>query len=203
MDQILLFLSVSVLLTLSPGPDIIYVISQSMANGRKSGIATTLGLVSGIPVHTTLVAFGLALLIRNHPTAFALIKVLGAIYLFYLALMTYRSRDTIQFSAQEGTRKGYFKLYKRGLIMNLINPKVIIFFLAFFPGFLWDENQHIVFQFYMLGALFLLQALIILVVVSIFAASLSSSLRGSHKFESFMRWVQIIVFLGIGVYILL
>ncbi len=201
-DQLLLFLSVSALLTLSPGPDIIYVISQSMAHGSKSGIATALGLVSGIPIHTTLLAFGLALVIRDHPTVFWVIKMLGAVYLFYLAYTAYQSSEEIQFSAAEGMQSGYLKLYKRGLLMNLINPKVIIFFLAFFPGFLWDENENIEFQFYVLGAVFLLQALIIFVIVSFFAAFLSSSLRGNKKFEKVMKGVQIIVFVGIGIYIL-
>lgn len=202
-DQILLFVSVSALLTLSPGPDIIYVISQSMANGAKSGVVTALGLVSGIPVHTTLLAFGLAVLIRDHPTTFLAIKILGAIYLFYLAILTYRSSGSVQFSMEEKNQKGYLKLYKRGLIMNLINPKVVIFFLAFFPGFLWDLDGNIEGQFYLLGGVFMLQALLIFVLVSFFAASLSSSLRGNQKFEEIMRWIQILVFVGIGVYILI
>lgn len=202
-EQLLLFLSVSALLTLSPGPDILYVITQSITNGSKSGIATALGLVSGIPVHTTLIAFGMAVVIRDNPSIFMFIKILGALYLLYLAGMTYKADARIRLSNPGPDQVNYWKLYKRGLMMNLINPKVIIFFLAFFPGFLWDPVVGVKTQFYILGFVFLLQALVIFVLAAIFSSALSVSLRENDRLAMILKWVQIFVFIGIAVYILI
>ncbi len=202
-EQLLLFLSVSALLTLSPGPDILYVVTQSVSNGSRSGIATALGLVSGIPVHTTFIAFGMAAVIRDHPSLFTFIKILGALYLLYLAWMTYRADARIRLSDSGIDKADYWKLYQRGLMMNLINPKVIIFFLAFFPGFLWDPLDGVRTQFYVLGFVFLLQALAIFVLASLFSAALSVPLRENDHLAVVLKWIQVFVFIGIAVYIVI
>lgn len=201
-DQLIAFLTAAVLLTLSPGPDIIYVLVQSIANDKKAGVITALGLVSGIIVHTTLVAFGMALLIKQTPTIFYGIKILGACYLFYLAFQVFKSNSSLKFSSENVPKKKAFQLFKRGFIMNVINPKVIIFFLAFFPGFLWDPDGNLVLQFYILGALFLLQAFIIFSLVSVLAGTISSRLRNNSKAGKIFKWTQIVVFIGIGIFIL-
>lgn len=201
--QIIPFISAAVLLTLAPGPDIIYVLTQGLTRGKKSGIITALGLVSGIIVHTTLVAFGLALLVKENPILFYIIKIFGAFYLFYLAYQTYKSPATLQIPSKVVPNKQKFELYKQGLIMNLINPKVIIFFLAFFPGFLWDPQNHVITQFYILGAIFLGQALLIFTLMAVLAGTISSHLRHNVKIVSLFKWMQILVFIGIGAFILI
>lgn len=196
------FLTASVLLTFMPGPDIVFVIMQSISNGKKYGIVTALGLVSGIIIHTTLIAFGIAAIIQRSELLFFVIKLFGAAYLFYLAFKTYRNSSEIHLTGGKIAKKSLFTLYKQGFIMNLLNPKVVIFFLAFFPGFIIESDGNITRQIYILGLLFMLQAFLVFSFVSIVSDKLTSFLRGNKQFEMFLHWFQIVVFIAIGFYIL-
>ena len=196
------FLTASVLLTFMPGPDIIYVIMQSITNGKKYGIVTALGLVSGIIIHTTLIAFGVAAIIQRSDTLFFLIKLFGAVYLFYLAYKTYKSSSEIQMDGDKIPNSSIVTLYKQGFIMNLLNPKVVIFFLAFFPGFIIESEGNVTQQIYILGLLFMLQAFVVFSFISIVSDKLTLFLRGNKKFKQNLHWFQIIVFIAIGIYIL-
>lgn len=189
------------LLTIMPGPDIIYVLVQSITNGKKYGIATSLGLVSGIIVHTTLVAFGVSAILKQSENIYFIIKLFGALYLLYLAYKTYQSNEEL-FIEVSTEKKGLLKLYKQGFIMNVLNPKVSIFFLAFFPGFLYSETQNTIVQFYVLGGLFMLQALFIFSLVAILSGSFASYLKSHPQFNSNIKWFKIVVFIGIAVFIL-
>jgi len=193
------------LLTISPGPDIVYVLVQSMANGKKAGIITTLGLVSGIMVHTTLVAFGVSAIIKESDTIFMLIKIFGALYLFFLAYKVFSSGKGFSLNSEEVpiNKDSNNTLFMRGFIMNVLNPKVTIFFLAFFPGFLWAPGEGTVFQFYTLGLLFMLQAFIIFGMVALLAGNISGFLKNHPSSGVVLKWVQIVVFIGIGVFILI
>jgi threonine/homoserine/homoserine lactone efflux protein len=193
------------LLTISPGPDIVYVLVQSMANGKKTGIITTLGLVSGIMVHTTLVAFGVSAIIKESDTIFMLIKIFGALYLFFLAYKVFSSGKGFSLNSEEVpiNKDSNNTLFMRGFIMNVLNPKVTIFFLAFFPGFLWAPREGTVFQFYTLGLLFMLQAFIIFGMVALLAGNISGFLKNYPSSGVVLKWVQIVVFIGIGVFILI
>jgi len=185
-----------------PGPDIIYVIMLSITRGKKQGIITALGLVSGIIIHTTLIAFGIAAIINNSEILFLAIKILGACYLFYLAYKTYRSSTSINLTTNIISNKSYFELYKQGFIMNVLNPKVVIFFLAFFPGFVVESQGNITQQIYFLGFLFMLQAFLVFSLISVTADKLSIYLRENKKFEKRLHWLQVIVFIVIGIFIL-
>jgi len=185
-----------------PGPDIIYVVMQSITNGKKYGIVTALGLVSGIIIHTTLIAFGVAAMIQRSDNLFFMIKLFGALYLFYLAYKTYRSPSEIDMEGVSINKRSLLALYKQGFIMNLLNPKVVIFFLAFFPGFIVESEGDITQQIYFLGLLFMLQAFLVFSFVSVISDKLTSFLRGNKKFEKNLHWFQIIVFIVIGIYIL-
>ena len=135
LESLISFSIATILLAFSPGPDNLYVITQSLVNGTKSGIATTLGLVSGCIIHTTLLAFGVSAIISASYGLFYILKVIGAFYLLYLAYQVFKSETTLKLDASI-TKKTPFKLFKQGVLMNLMNPKILIFFLAFFPGFL-------------------------------------------------------------------
>lgn len=196
------FLTASILLTFMPGPDIIYVIMQSITNGKKYGIVTAFGLVSGVLVHTTFIAFGIAAIINNSETLFFIIKLFGALYLFYLAFIIYRNSSSINLEENQVSKKSFISLYKKGFIMNVLNPKVAIFFLAFFPGFIIESQGKIIFQIYLLGLLFMIQAFVVFTLVSVTSAYLTSFLRENKHFEIFLKWFQIIIFIAIGVFIL-
>ena len=203
-EQIIPFLTASILLTISPGPDIIYVLVQGMTNGKKYGIVTALGLVSGIIIHTSLVAFGISAIIKQSETLFLVIRLFGAGYLLYLAYRVYKSESDIKVGLENtDSRKDLISLYKRGFLMNVLNPKVAIFFLAFFPGFLWEPAGNTVIQFYILGFLFMLQALLIFSTVAILAGKISKYLSQHPRSGIVFKWVQITVFIGIGVFILI
>ena len=202
-ENLLPFLTASVLLTLSPGPDIMYVLVQSLANGIRAGIFTTLGLVSGIIIHTSLVAFGVSAILKGSETVYLMIRIFGACYLFYLAYRVWLSKAEISVHSSSGLKSGDLDLFKRGFIMNVINPKVTVFFLAFFPGFLWDTTGNTVYQFFFLGALFMTQAFIIFGTVAILAGNIASYLNKHSGAGIIFKWLQIVVFVVIGLFILL
>lgn len=189
-------------MTLSPGPDIIYVMVQGMANGKKHGVVTALGLAAGIIIHTSLVAFGVSAIIKSSESLFFIIKLLGAIYLLYLAYQVYKSNPQIAYSAEGIKQKSLFSLFKQGFIMNVLNPKVTIFFLAFFPGFLWEPDGNTVLQFYILGGIFMVQTILIFGAVAVLAGKISIYLKGHENSGLILKWLQIIVFVGIAFFIL-
>ena len=203
MIETLISFSIATLaLAISPGPDNIYVLAQSLANGTKSGIATTAGLISGCIVHTTLLAFGISAIITASEELFYAIKVLGACYLLYLAYKVYRSDEHISL-AENAPKKSYSQLFKTGVIMNLLNPKVMIFFLAFFPGFLWDKDGNTVLQFYVLGITFMMVSFITFSIIAMDDGRISGLLLEWKSMGIVLKWLQILVFVGIAVFIVL
>lgn len=200
---IISFIISSILLTLSPGPDIIYVLTQSIGNGKQSGIALAAGLVTGIIGHTLVVAFGLGTIINNSPTIFYSIKYLGAAYLLYLAYKIYKHKNIPIKTSTSVTKKKLSNLYKEGIVMNLLNPKVTIFFLAFFPGFLFHNKWPVELQFICLGTLFMIQAFLVFYGISTLSAMVSHTIHKSTDFQKYMPWAQIIVLVGIAIFLLL
>lgn len=190
-------------LAISPGPDNIYVLMQGIVNGKKYGLATVAGLISGCIVHTTLVAFGVSAIIKSNDYLFLGLKVIGALYLLYLAYNVYKSSSDIVINADNVPKKGLMQLFKQGFIMNVLNPKVSIFFLAFFPGFLFSETLSTVVQFYILGILFMLTSLIIFSLIAILSSSISVYIREHKNSGVVLKWLQIVVFVGIAIFIFL
>jgi threonine/homoserine/homoserine lactone efflux protein len=164
------FILSSTALTLMPGPDIIYVISQSVLFGKRTGILISLGLVTGLLIHTCLVIFGLATIMDLYPNSIFIVKFLGSFYLIYLGI---NSLNKSRKRKGKLKKKSFLKEenggFHRGLLMNLLNPKVSLFFLALFPGFLFSENLSNQVQFLILGIIFFVQALIIFVLVTFLA----------------------------------
>ncbi len=196
------FVIATTALAISPGPDNIYVLTQSIVNGKKYGLATVAGLMSGCFVHTTLVAFGVSAIIKQSDMLFFVIKLLGAIYLFFLAYKVFRSDATLQLSAETVEKKSLGQLFRQGFVMNVLNPKVSIFFLAFFPGFLFSETTSNILQFYVLGILFVITSFFIFGSIAVLAGAISNYLKKNSKAGVFLKWLQIIVFIGIGIFIL-
>lgn len=201
-ESLVAFAGATVLLAISPGPDNIYVLTQSITNGVKSGLATTAGLISGCIVHTTLIAFGISAILVASPKVFLIIKIFGALYLLFLAYKVFKSDAAITL-ADGVPKKSYIALFKQGVIMNILNPKVTIFFLAFFPAFLWDPIQHTVYQFYILGIVFMMVSFIVFGTIAFLAGYISKYLRQQANIVYLLKWLQILVFIGIAIIIFL
>jgi len=193
MDQILLFFISSLALTLMPGPDILFVINQSLED-KKSGLLVALGLCSGLIVHTLVLALGLSAIIEQNDKVIMFFKYFGSFYLFYLASQEFK-KDRIS------TKRQKENFYLRGVYMNLINPKVLIFFLAYFPNFLFSDTISIPYQFIILGAIFILQALIVFSIVSLVSNRLTSILKVDAMNKKIV-YLKSFIFVLIGLSIL-
>lgn len=175
--QVAAFLAASVMLTLLPGPDILYVITQSIASGWRSGVAVALGLCSGLIIHTSAIALGVAAILVKYPITLMGIKIVGAGYLLFLAYKSFGERN-INFS-NEHSPNSYRGLIKIGFIMNVVNPKVLLFFLAFLPQFIVKGPSPTI-QIFTLGSIFFIQALIVFSLIALFAGLLNKKLMHSQ-----------------------
>ena len=196
------FVVATLALAFSPGPDNIFVLTQSIVNGRKFGLATVYGLMTGCIIHTTLVAFGVSEVLKRNENLFFVIKLFGAGYLLYLAYQVFKSDSKIVFSTKNVQQKTTAQLFKTGFWMNVLNPKVTIFFLAFFPQFLFSEEISTVVQFYVLGGLFILTSFTVFSTIAILAGSIAEYTKKHTNAGVFFKWLQIIVFVGIAFLIL-
>tara|TARA_Y100000034_G_scaffold84474_1_gene101143 strand:- start:21141 stop:21758 length:618 start_codon:yes stop_codon:yes gene_type:complete len=203
LEILISFVFATSVLAVSPGPDNIFVLTQSVVHGRKYGIATVLGLMTGCIIHTTLVAFGISAIIKANPAVFMGIKVLGAVYLLYLAFLVFKSDPNITMDLNNVEKKSTLKLFKVGFWMNVLNPKVTIFFMALFPGFLFSDSLSEVIQFYVLGGLFIVTSFVIFSTIAILGGTASQKIQESVFLKQFLKWMQIVVFVGIAVFILL
>ncbi|EKF55261.1 lysine exporter protein LysE/YggA [Galbibacter marinus] len=202
-ETLYLFSLASALLALAPGPDNIFVMVQSMVHGVKSGLVTTFGLISGCLVHTSLVAFGVSSLIQQSEVALTVLKIVGAFYLLLLAYKVFKSEATISIDASSEDLQSFTALYFKGFMMNVLNPKVALFFLAFFPGFLFHQELSMVKQFFVLGLLFMVVSLIVFSALAFLSGRISSYLKGQKNAAKVLKWMQIVVFVGIAIFILL
>lgn len=202
-ESLITFIIATATLAISPGPDNIFVLTQSIVNGKKHGLATVLGLMTGCIIHTTLVAFGVSKIIKQNENLFFIIKLFGAGYLIYLAYQVYKSDATITFSTKNIKKTTTFELFKTGFWMNVLNPKVTIFFLSFFPQFLFSTSISNLVQFYILGFLFIVISFIVFSTIAVLAGSISNYLKQHQKTGVYLKWAQIIVFIAIAGLILL
>ncbi|MGB3608436.1 MAG: LysE family translocator [Psychroserpens sp.] len=200
-DLLISFAIATSALAISPGPDNIYVLMHSMVNGKKYGLATVAGLIAGCMVHTTLVAFGVSAIIKQNDTLFFILKLLGALYLLFLAFKIYQSNSALSLGSTHIPKKNLGQLFKQGFIMNVLNPKVSIFFLAFFPGFLFSDTMSTIVQFYVLGLLFMLVSAIIFSTIAILAGSISDAIKQNQRIGFYLKWLQILVFVSIAMLI--
>ena len=200
------FLMSSILLTLAPGPDILYLLTKSLADGAKAGIILACGLVSGIIFHTTLVMVGVAAFISSSATAMLLLKIFGAAYLLYLAFGAFKSaRAGKQLGIRNkelGTKKPS-ALYKRGVLMNVLNPKVLLFFLAFLPQFVDLTRDGSSLQILFLGIVFAAQALIIFSIIALFAGRVRKLILRKKNIGQILNFTEAAVLTLIAVGLIL
>jgi threonine/homoserine/homoserine lactone efflux protein len=196
-DVALLFMGAAIALAAVPGPDNIFVMTQSALYGRMSGVIVTLGLASGLIVHTTAAALGVAVIFQTSQTAFAILKYAGAAYLVYLAYQAFTASGS-KLNAEDAPRIPTRKLYLRGLIMNIANPKVTIFILAFLPQFVDPANGPLIPQFYQLGALMFLATVVVFGGVALAAGTLGALLRGSASVQLWLNRVSGMIFVALA-----
>nr|WP_315465740.1 LysE family translocator [uncultured Rhodoferax sp.] len=197
LDTTLTFFAASVLLALSPGPDNVFVLLHSAVHGRKAGLLVVLGLCSGLLFHTAAVALGLAAVFAASAAAFTALKLLGAAYLLYLAWGAWHAPVGIADTATESAMSP-LQTYLRGVMMNITNPKVAIFFLAFLPQFADPAQGSMALQIVQLGAVFMLAALLTFSAVAWCAAGFGQVFRRSHTAQRMLNRVASVVFLGLA-----
>ena len=190
------FLTASILLTLAPGPDILYLLTKSLSDGARAGIILACGLSSGIVFHTTLVMLGVATLIKSSATALMLLKIFGAAYLLFLAWGAFKSARAGKGLGIRGQGSGVREkfsaaaLYKRGVLMNVLNPKVLLFFLAFLPQFVNLSSDTASLTILFLGMTFAAQAVIIFSGVAIFAGHVRTFLLRKKNIGQLMNFIE-------------
>lgn len=194
---LLMFFTTSILLALSPGPDNLFVMTQAAQQGRKAGLLVTLGLCTGLLVHTAAVSLGLAALFMASQVAFNLLKFAGAGYLIYLAGVAFRA-GTVSGSTEPAVPLPPVALYRRGIIMNITNPKVSIFFLAFLPQFADPANGPLSLQLLLLGGVFIVATIIVFGGISLVAGVFGEVFRQSAFAQKLLNRAAAGIFIALA-----
>lgn len=196
------FLVAAILLNLTPGTDTMYIVSRSVSQGRKAGIYSALGISAGTLVHTFLAAFGLSVILTQSTFLFNLVKIAGAIYLAYLGIKMLIEKNNAG-SAHSLPARSNKKILIQGMITNVTNPKVALFFLAFLPQFIHVEaGVSTPLPFIILGLTFTLTGGIWCLITAYFSSMATSRLRGNSKVSTAMNKLAGIVFIGMGIKLL-
>ena len=193
----MLFRSASVVLSLVPGPDNLFVMSHSALKGWRIGFYTTLGLCTGLIGHTVLVAIGVSVIFRTSAIAFNGLKIVGACYLLYLAWLSVQNKElNLGGTDRDSTNRSY---YFTGVIMNLTNPKVALFFLVFLPQFVNTSNDNVTIQIFLLGLLFILSALCVFTSIAYLASFLEDILKKSKTVNKNLNILAALVYFALAI----
>jgi threonine/homoserine/homoserine lactone efflux protein len=197
--NIALFVAASLAVIVAPGPDNVYVLTRGIAQGREVALASAWGMCSGLLFHTTLAAVGLSAILARSAVAFSVVKYAGAVYLVYLGVRALLSREEVAPSAEEApaTRLGSF--FFRGLTMNLLNPKVAVFFLAFLPQFAGSATDGAALRLVALGLIFALLSVVVFSAIALFSGILGDRLSRNPRFATALQWLTGCVLIGLGV----
>ena len=192
-----LFFAASWMLIITPGPDMIYVITRGISQGRKAGMISAVGGTLGILVHTIFAAFGLAIILRTSALAFLAVKFAGAGYLTYLGVKTLKDKSNFNFSLDK-PKVGIVKIFVQGILSNVLNPKIALFFLAFLPQFVSPGHGSASIQMVYLGLTFALFGIIFLVLLGYFSGGIGLWLSNKQNFTEKMRWFAGSVLIALG-----
>lgn len=192
------FFGFALLLGYSPGPDNLFVLMQSATHGRRAGFAVVLGLCAGIVVHTTAVTLGLAAVLAASPLAFTVLKLAGALYLLYLAFGAWRAPAMPIAQGEAAPAQALGVLLRRGIVMNLSNPKVLLFFFALLPQFVDAARGPVAPQLAQLGAVFIVATLISFGSIAWAAGLVGERLRRSSRMQQWLNRSAALVFVGLA-----
>lgn len=194
------FLLTGILLNLTPGNDTIFILSKSIAQGRKAGIASALGIATGSIAHTLFAAFGLSVIIAKSLLLFTIIKYIGAAYLFYIGFKMIVDKSQLQTDRTLGNPSAnYWKIYRAGMFTNMLNPKVALFFIAFLPQFIDPASKNAVLPFLILGATFITTGTIWCFILAFFASSIFDSLKQNKTVASLVNRLCGFVLIALGI----
>ncbi len=194
-----LFITASLAVIVAPGPDNIYVLTRGVAQGREVALASAWGMCSGLLFHTTLAALGLSAILARSAVAFSVVKYAGAAYLMYLGIRALLSKEEFASSAEEALPARLRSFFLRGLTMNLLNPKVAVFFLAYLPQFASPGTGGVALQLLALGLIFALLSVVIFSTIALFSGILGDRLSRNPRFASVLQWLTGCVLVGLGV----
>lgn len=187
-------------LALSPGPDNLYLATLTVRSGKVAGFSFLIGLLSGCLIHTALLAFGLSQLIIINDLFFKIIKYLGVFYLLFLSYSSYKS-DILIYNIEKKNDE-IQKIFIRGVLMNLLNPKVLLFFTMFFPNFIYSETFSFKFQILSLGMIFIVITFFVFVFIILFSNFVYKKLYSNDDFKIYAKYFNILVLLFIALFIL-
>ncbi|CAM4052742.1 MULTISPECIES: LysE family translocator [Bacillus cereus group] len=194
------FLLTGILLNLIPGADTMYIVGRSISQGRKAGVYSVFGIITGSLVHTLLVAFGLSIILTKSIVLFNTIKVIGVIYLVYLGIKMLLDKTNVAFQASSN-KLNIRKIYVQGLLTSLTNPKVSLFFIAFLPQFI-DTKASGPMPFIILGLTFTVTGLLWCLFVAYFSSYVTKKLRGNQKVGMILNKITGLIFIGMGLKLL-
>ena len=185
------------ILIITPGPDMIYVITRGISQGRKAGVISAIGVTLGILVHTIFAAFGLAMILRTSALAFLIVKYAGAVYLIYLGIKSVKDKSGLEFNRDNASVSNR-TIFVQGVLSNVLNPKIALFFLAFLPQFVNPEFGNVALQMVYLGLTFAFFGLVFLVLLGYFSGGIGSWLSRRHFFADKIRWVTGSILIALG-----
>ena len=201
-SMLTLYIPASLLLIIAPGPDILFVVAQGVSSGKRAGFFTALGLAFGNSVHTLAAALGVSLIFKTSVIAFTVFKFAGALYLFYLAYKAIKHRKELMKMSEQDSRPAHH-LIARGFLMNILNPKVALFFLAFLPQFVAKDAGSPFAQIIILGSFFIILVIIVFGAIGLTAGTFGQFLTRSRKANEALNWLCAAVFIGLGIKLVL
>jgi threonine/homoserine/homoserine lactone efflux protein len=198
-QNLALFVLSGILLNLTPGQDTVYIVGRSVSQGRRAGLLSVLGIVSGSVIHTGAAAFGLSALLATSAHAFLVVKLAGAGYLAYLGMRMLLERPITARHVAEFTREPDWAVYKAGLLTNVLNPKVALFFLAFLPQFVAPTAESRVLTFLFLGGVFIVNGTLWCLFLVWGASAVGRRLRARSSAGVLLKRATGALFVGLGV----
>ncbi len=196
LDMLLIFMAGALALNITPGPDMTFVLAQSTHRGTRVGVTAALGIGAGTLFHITLAAFGLAALFKAWPWAYDIVRYAGAAYLAWIAIGMIRNPPHL---AAGGSEASVRTAFKQGVITNIFNPKVAIFFIAFLPQFVVKDAGPAWLQILVLGICFDISGTLVNSIVAVGSGKLAARLRGNPRIGKIIGWISASVMLGLAV----
>lgn len=193
-----MFIGASLVLILTPGPDMIYVITRAIGQGRMAGILSACGVCGGLIIHTLAAALGLALLLKSCSSAYFIIKYLGAAYLIYLGIKSLTGRQELKTVTNE-QRQSFENLFLQGFLTNVLNPKVALFFVSFLPQFVNEQSSLAAVQSVILGLIYFLLCLGVLTAVAVLAGRIGKLMAGKTSVGGKISWASGSVLIALGI----